>query len=116
MRATRAILFVFLAATLCFWGSGCGSSDKSTPPSVDSKTFTSSVDASHSHTVTLTRVEVDSPPALGIQRATSVSGSHSHTFTMSPSELAAVLNGTPVVVTTSLDSGHTHRFTIQKWY
>lgn len=116
MRTARAILFVFLAATLSFWASGCGSSDKSTPPTDDSKTFTSSVDASHSHTVTLTKAEVEDPPALGIQRETSVSGSHSHTFTISPSELVTVLSGAAVVVTTSSDSGHTHTFTIQKWY
>jgi hypothetical protein len=112
----RAILFVFLAAILCFWGIGCGGSSKSTNPQIDeSKTFTSSVTSGHTHTITITKVEIETPPVSGISRETSTTG-HSHTFTMSQEQLTTVNGGTAVVVTTSMTSGHTHTFSIQKWF
>jgi hypothetical protein len=77
--------------------------------------FTSSSDQGHNHTITIQKTEIQAPPAGGISRQTSANG-HTHTFTMTEAELTNVKNGTPVVVTTSDSGGHSHNFTIQKWY
>jgi hypothetical protein len=86
-----------------------------TPTDPSSKVFTSASTQGHTHTITILRTEVETPPAGGISRQTSANG-HTHTFTMSEAELTAVRNGTTVTVTTSDTNGHSHNFTIQKWY
>ena len=86
-----------------------------TPTDPSSKVFTSASTQGHTHTITILRTEVETPPVGGISRQTSSNG-HTHTFTMSEAELTAVRNGTPVGVTTADTNGHTHDFTIQKWY
>jgi hypothetical protein len=86
-----------------------------TPTDPSSKVFTSSSSQGHTHTITILRTEVETPPAGGISRQTSANG-HTHTFTMSEAELTAVRNGTLVGVTTADSNGHSHDFTIQKWY
>jgi len=86
-----------------------------TPTVPDSMVFTSSSDQGHNHTITIQKTEIQAPPAGGISRQTSANG-HTHTFTMTEAELTNVKNGTPVIVTTSDTGGHSHNFTIQKWY
>jgi len=86
-----------------------------TPSDPVSKVFTSSNDQGHTHTITIQRTEIETPPAGGISRQTSANG-HTHTFTMTQAEMTNVKNGTSVTVTTSDSNGHSHTFTIQKWY
>jgi hypothetical protein len=92
-----------------------GCKNATTPTDLSSKTFTSSSSQGHTHTITIQKTEVESPPTGGISRQTSANG-HTHTFTMNEAQLASVKNGTSVTVTTSDTNGHTHDFTIQKWY
>jgi hypothetical protein len=102
--------------------SACKNSTPTTPttPST-SKTFTSSVAESHTHTVAIARAEIDSPPAGGISRDTSITSGHSHTFAMTQADLATVAGGGSVNVNTSTEAPaysapHFHTFTISKWY
>jgi hypothetical protein len=104
-----------LGLFLTLGGAACSSS---TTPSntTTSQTFTSTSVQSHTHTVTIQKTEVDSPPSGGISRQTSTSGGHSHTFTMTQDQLNSVKNGASVQIETSVDSSHSHSFTIAKWY
>jgi len=102
--------------------SACKSSTPTSPttPST-SKTFTSSLAESHTHTVSIAKAEVDTPPAGGFSRATSDSGGHSHTFTISQADLTTVMGGGSVNVNTSTETAvygnpHFHTFAIAKWY
>jgi hypothetical protein len=102
--------------------SACKSSTPTTPttPST-SKTFTSSLAESHTHTVGIARTEIDSPPAGGFVRDTSIYSGHSHTFTISLADLTTVAGGGTVTVNTSTEApvysaAHFHTFTISKWY
>ena len=99
--------------------SGCSSSDNGSPsgPSDNtSRTFASSTDAGHSHSVTIARTEVDSPPSGGISRQTTSNSGHTHTFTMTQAQLTSVQGGGTVSTITSSDAGHSHTFSINKWY
>jgi hypothetical protein len=90
-------------------------SSSTTPTNPANKTFTSTSSVGHSHTITIQRTEVDTPPSAGISRETSANG-HTHTFTMSAAELTTVRGGAAVTVTTADSNGHTHDFVISKWY
>lgn len=96
---------------------GCGSS--TTPPLTISKTFVSTFVNSHTHTVTINKADIVTPPAAGISEATSSNVGHTHSFAMTQAQLVTVSGGAPVAVTTGVsDSGgpHTHDFTISKWF
>lgn len=99
--------------------SGCSSSDNGSPsgPSDSTNhTFTSSSDTGHTHSVTMARSEIDSPPSGGISRQTTSNSGHTHTFTMTQAQLTTVQGGGTVSTTTSSDASHTHTFSISKWY
>ena len=80
------------------------------------RTFTSTNNSGHTHTITIQRSEVQNPSAAGITRQTSSSGGHTHTFTMTQADLQTVNGGGSVVVTTSIADLHDHSFTITKWF
>jgi len=82
----------------------------------EEKTFRSSYDDGHTHTITIKKTEIQNPPASGISRSTSSDSYHSHTFTMSQAELQMVNSGVSVSVKTGVSSGHTHTFTVTKWF
>lgn len=103
------------AVVLSLGGTACKSSTTPSNPT-DSQTFTSTSAQSHTHTVTIQKTEVDTPPTGGISRQTFTSGGHSHTFTMTQDQLNSVKNGTSVQIETSVESSHSHAFTIAKWY
>lgn len=98
--------------------SGCSSnSSPSNPSDSASHTFTSSTDSGHSHTVTMSQSEVNSPPAGGISRQTSSSSGHTHVFSMAQAQMMMMMQGGGAVsVTTSVDSGHSHTFSMMKWF
>lgn len=95
--------------------SACKSTSTPTTPGT-SKTFSSSTESGHSHTVSIARTEIDSPPPGGFSRETASASGHTHTFTISMAELTTVSGGGSVTVTTSVTSSHSHAFTISKWY
>ncbi len=111
--AAIAALVILIGALLL----SCGSSNNNPvrPPTTDSKQFTSTVVAGHSHRITIQKSELETPPSGGISRTTTSDGGHTHSFAMSEAQLTAAKTG-PVVITTGSASGHTHDFTIQKWY
>jgi len=105
-------------AALALWPS-CSGSSSTTPPPTTGGTFTSSTVETHTHTVTLDRSEVESPPAAGISRDTSSNAYpilHSHVFAMTQAELQSVNSGNTVTISTSVISGHSHTFDIKKWF
>ena len=105
-----------LAAILIVAGPACKSSTTADNPLTE-KSFISTSTDSHTHGVTLWRNEIENPPSGGMARATSLVNSHIHTFAMSQSQLQSVKDGAKVDIVTSTDStGHTHTFTIQKWF
>lgn len=106
-----------MAAAIVIWGFGLSAckSSSTTPTDPNSRVFTSATTQGHTHTITIQRTEIETPPTGGISRQTSANG-HTHTFTMNEAELLSVKNGTPVAVTTADTNGHSHNFTISKWY
>ena len=94
----------------------CKSSSTTPSNPTDSRMFTSSTIQNHTHTITIQKTEVETPPAGGISRETSSASGHTHTFTMTADDLANVKSGTAVNIDTAVTSAHLHTFTIQKWY
>jgi uncharacterized lipoprotein YajG len=104
-----------LAAILIVAGSACKSSTTAVNPP-EEKSFISSSSQSHTHSVQVTRLAIESTPADGYSHATSLVNSHVHTFTLSQSQLQSLKGGATLNIDTSTDSGHFHTFTIQKWF
>jgi len=91
-------------------------SSTSPEPTGDTKTFTSSNDSGHTHSITINKSEVQTPPASGISRETSTNSGHSHTFTMTQAQLTNVNNGGTEMCQTAMASSHMHTFSIAKWF
>jgi hypothetical protein len=86
--------------------SGCSDDDEG----VDLR-FTSSTVGGHSHQITLTMAELQSPPSSGLSRDTSSSDGHTHRVELSADDLGLINLRQPVTKETSLANGHTHTFT-----
>ncbi len=108
----------FLAGLICLSKAGCKGTPTTpdTSTNIDQKAFASSTDQGHSHTATVNKSEIESPPAGGISRSTSSSGGHTHTFSMTQTELQSVKSGSTVAVSDSVVSSHSHTYQIKKWY
>ncbi|MEW6087822.1 MAG: hypothetical protein AB1498_05910 [bacterium] len=96
---------------------GCGKDEygsNSTPPA-DESGFSpvSSVDTGHSHFVRILYADITNPPAAGVTYTSSSSG-HTHTIFLSQQQLTAINAGSTVTVVSSVDSGHSHNWTITK--
>jgi hypothetical protein len=118
MKNKRILCLVAGAAVLALISFGVAGCKSSTTPST-SKTFTSNLVNGHTHAMTITQAEVQTPPASGISSDTTSNSGHTHSFDMTQAELQQVNGGTSVTVTTgSSDVGgaHTHTFTITKWF
>jgi hypothetical protein len=109
-------LLGMLAAVLIVAGSACKSSPTTPENPPDEKSFYSTTSQSHSHSVTITKLAIQSPPAEGYTHATSLVNSHVHTFSLSQAQLQSLKDGATLDVETSTDSGHSHTFTIKKWF
>ena len=77
-------------------------------------TVTSSVNAGHSHDVTIKGADIESPPTADNTIDTSYSGGHRHTITLTQQDYESIKNGGEVTVTSSSVGGHTHTFVIKK--
>ena len=105
----------------------CGSSPNG-PTSTASQTFASTSANNHSHTLTIQKADVESPPAAGISGVTSSasassgysSAPHTHTFAVTQAQLQSVMGGGSVVITSGITAdatgNHSHDFTIIKWF
>lgn len=107
-----AVLGILLLASC----SSSGSGSPVTPPA--SQTFGSTTSVGHTHSVTVNRSEIESPPTAGIARDTSSNSGHTHSFAMTRDQLLAVASGTTVTITTgpATADNHTHNFSISKWF
>ncbi len=104
-----------LAVAAGLFQTKCSSSSGPSDPGTQ-RTFTSTSVDGHTHTITITRSEVESAPIAGISRATSSASGHTHTFAMTQAQLQGVMGGAATTVNTSTDSAHAHEFTITKWF
>jgi hypothetical protein len=77
-------------------------------------TFTSSVDAGHTHTFQLQATELSTPPAGGIERDTSTDSGHIHMVELTEADLNSIDDGNTVTKTASVVGGHSHTFTFKK--
>jgi len=98
---------------------GCDSSgdsdDMTGPTDGDSKTFkiTSSNGTGHSHIVTISQSNVDSPPSSGTTLNTSSSG-HVHQIILTQTDYEDLAAGKTIIKnTTSDNTGHSHTFSIK---
>ena len=113
----RTALGGFLGTFLFGSLSDCSSSTTpEVPEDSNQRTFTSTSNSGHTHTVAITRAQVENPPAAGITLTTSSSGGHNHTFSMSQAQLQSVNSGSQVTINDSVSDGHNHQYTIQKWF
>ena len=83
------------------------------PPTTDIR-VTSSVDANHSHSITIPGADLDSPPPQ--KTYTSDGASHKHDVTLTRANFDALKNRETVTVTSNATgpTPHTHVFTIKK--
>lgn len=98
---------------------GCSSSTTTPPPSGNTHVFNSTSVNSHTHSVTLNKTDVQTPPMAGISGTTTSNSAHTHSFAMTEAELTTVNGGGSVTVTTGnsdVTGAHTHQFTITKWF
>ena len=72
----------------------------------------SSVDSGHSHSVNISQSNVDNPPASNVTLTTICPG-HTHKITLTQSDYESLMNGNTIFKTSTLDSGHTHTFSIK---
>lgn len=84
------------------------------PPSADVLTFTSSVVAGHSHSVTIEVALIADPPAGGLQETTSVDAGHSHVVVLTVDDLDRIDAGETVMKETSTEDQHLHTFEFRK--
>jgi hypothetical protein len=104
-----------LAAFLIVGGSACKSSTTPQNPP-EEKSFISTSSQSHTHSVQVTRLAIESTPADGYSHATSLVNSHVHTFSLSQAQLQSLKDGATLDIETSTDNGHSHTFTIKRWF
>ncbi|HEX3474968.1 MAG TPA: hypothetical protein VHT91_07995 [Kofleriaceae bacterium] len=99
---------------------GCSSSGDDGGGSCAGVETTSTVDASHTHTLCVLTADLTSPPGGGKLYTTSNVGSHTHTVMLTAANLAAINSGQTVMVTSSTDPdpvngmAHSHDFMITK--
>jgi hypothetical protein len=106
----------FLGAFVYLGLTNCSSPTEPEIPDTSQNTFTSSSNSGHTHRVTISRSQVENPPAGGITLTTTSSGGHTHSFSMTQQQLQNVNNGQTVTITDSTVSGHSHQYQISKWF
>jgi ABC-type glycerol-3-phosphate transport system substrate-binding protein len=77
-------------------------------------TVTSSVNAGHTHNITISGTDIENPPAGGKTIDTTYNSGHRHTITLTQQDYQTIKDGGVVTVTDSLVAGHTHTYVIHK--
>jgi hypothetical protein len=77
-------------------------------------TVTSSVNAGHTHQVTISAADIANPPAAGKTMDTTYSSGHTHSVTLTAQDYESIQSGNEATVESSSVSGHTHTFVIKK--
>lgn len=107
LRTAMAGLLAVLAIAA---GVACGQESQST----GDITVTSSVDSGHTHAVTISGADIDSPPAADKTINATYAAGHLHTITLTPQDYASIRGGGEVTATSSYNAGHTHTFVISR--
>jgi len=103
---------VWMAGLLVF-GTLAGLACSKKSASSGDMTVTSSIDSGHSHQVTISGTDIESPPPTDKTIDTTSTG-HKHTITLTSQDYQSIKDGNEVTVTSSSNSGHTHTFKIKK--
>ncbi|MFU8805380.1 MAG: hypothetical protein ACNA8W_16325 [Bradymonadaceae bacterium] len=107
----RLCAAIFVAFPLCLALMGCFGDEEE--PGVPSLTFTSSVEAGHSHNLVLLLDEINDPPPTGLNRETSEASGHTHIVVLTDEDLNRIADGDTVTRVTTEVGGHTHTFTLR---
>ncbi len=110
-RAGVILLLVPIGAACSSYGTSSSGGDAAGCDGIDS---TSSVVASHTHTVCVPNTDLTNPPAAGDTYTTSNNGGHTHTVTLTQAQLQQLESGGTVTVTSSSAQSHTHDFAIHR--
>ena len=94
--------------------SGTSTPTATTPAGQQDITITSSVNAGHTHDVTISGADIENPPAAGKTIDTTYNSGHRHTLTLTQQDFETIKNGGEVTVTDSLFGSHTHTYIIHK--
>ena len=94
--------------------SGTSTPTATTPAGQQDITITSSVNAGHTHDVTISGADIENPPAAGKTIDTTYNSGHRHTLTLTQQDFETIKNGGEVTVTDSLFGSHTHTYVIHK--
>ena len=109
VKAALASALVLLLAGI-LTGFACSKQSAST----GDITVTSSVDAGHTHRVTISSADVNNPPAADKTIDSTNSGGHTHSITLTIQDYESIQSGSEVTVESSSVGGHTHTFVIKK--
>jgi hypothetical protein len=93
---------------------GTSTPSATTPIEQQDIIVTSSVDAGHTHDVTISGADIENPPAAGKTIDTTYNSGHRHTVTLTQQDYQTIKDGGEVTVTDSLFGGHTHTYVIHK--
>jgi hypothetical protein len=74
---------------------------------------TSTVVEGHDHFVCVPAADLANQPSAGATYTTTTDAGHHHTITLTMEQLKSVADGGTVTVTTTNDQGHTHDFTLK---
>jgi len=110
--ATRFALIVIMA--LLVVGGAMSSACSKKSASAGDITVTSSVNAGHTHQVTISGTDINNPPAADKTIDTTYSAGHFHTIILTTQDYESIQSGNEVTVVSSSVSGHTHTFVIKK--
>ena len=111
-RSLVSVLVVgLIVSLLVFGGVACSKSPAAGQGDI---TVTSSVNAGHSHQVTISGADIENPPAAGKTIDTTSNSGHSHTVTLTQQDYQSIKNGGEVTVNASSSGGHIHTFVITK--
>jgi hypothetical protein len=109
------LIVIMLSITAC--GNSGNASGTGTPTatiSIGDITVTSSVNAGHTHDITISGADIENPPAAGKTIDTIYNSGHRHTVTLTQQDYQTLKDGGEVTVNDSLVAGHTHTYVIHK--
>ena len=107
----NVLAVVLIVGLLSFGGVACSNSPAAGQEDI---TAISSVDAGHSHDVTISGADIENPPAANKIINTTYDDGHRHTITLTQQDYQTLKDGGVVTVTDSLVAGHTHTYAISK--
>lgn len=77
--------------------------------------FTTSIEAGHQHVLRLPKSVLDTPPEGDLTLKTSTEAGHNHSVTVTVADIQTLKSGGAVEKTTTIDDGHSHTLTMQRF-